>query len=37
MTEIEDGATVAVRLPGGVVGAEVGSAVMGPPGLRAAR
>jgi hypothetical protein len=38
MTEqLEDGATVAVRLPGGVVGAEVGSAVMGPPGLRGQR
>jgi hypothetical protein len=38
MTEqLEDGATVAVRLPGGVVSAEVGSAVMGPPGLRGQR
>jgi len=37
MTELENGATVAVRLPGGVVGADVGPAVMGPPGLRGQR
>src|SRR5580693_1244045 len=37
MTEVENGATVAVRLPGGVVSADVGAAVMGPPGLRGQR
>jgi hypothetical protein len=37
MTTVEDGHTVAVRLPGGVVGAEVGPPVMGPPGLRGPR
>jgi hypothetical protein len=37
MTNVENGATVAVRLPGGVVSADVGPAVMGPPGLRGQR
>jgi hypothetical protein len=37
MTEIEDQGTVAVRLPGGAVSAEVGPPVMGPPGLRGPR
>src|SRR5580693_5140221 len=37
MTEVENGATVAVRLPGGVVSADVGAPVMGPPGLRGQR
>jgi hypothetical protein len=37
MTELENGSTVAVRLPGGVATAEVGAAVMGPPGLRGQR
>jgi hypothetical protein len=37
MTELENGSTVAVRLPGGVVAAEVGPPVMGPPGLRGPR
>ena len=37
MTELENGSTVAVRLPGGVATAEVGQAVMGPPGLRGQR
>jgi hypothetical protein len=34
MTDIQNGDTVAVRLPGGVATAVVGDAVMGPPGLR---
>jgi hypothetical protein len=37
MTELENGSTVAVRLPGGVATADVGPAVMGPPGLRGQR
>jgi len=36
-TEISDGDTVRVRLPGGVVDLGVGPAVMGPPGLRGPR
>jgi hypothetical protein len=37
MTEVQNGATVAVRLPGGAVAADVGPPVMGPPGLRGPR
>jgi hypothetical protein len=37
MTEVENGATVAVRLPGGVASVDVGPPVMGPPGLRGQR
>ena len=37
MSEIGNGATVAVRLPGGIVAADVGPPVMGPPGLRGPR
>jgi len=34
MSTVQNGDTVAVRLPGGVVSADVGPPVMGPPGLR---
>jgi Collagen triple helix repeat (20 copies) len=37
MTEVANGETVAVRLPAGVVSADVGPPVMGPPGLRGPR
>ena len=37
MTELSNGSTVQVRLPGGAVAAEVGAPVMGPPGLRGQR
>jgi hypothetical protein len=37
MTAVDNGDTIVARLPGGVVGAEVGPPVMGPPGLRGPR
>jgi hypothetical protein len=37
MSEVGNGSTVAVRLPGGAVSADVGPPVMGPPGLRGPR